>query len=234
MTARHSPRTMSSSRCDILKEKGHPLIGQSLRDFAGATADNDATVTVRFAPKRARDVPLFVAGLPIFSRAYYTSGHSTNPASTSRSAPAPTRSAASTPAATSNTSGSKTGGAPICRSGAARTISTSCASNIIATATSALKAFRPAPICSARSSPRASGRPATIFRQSRMAASSATRYPMTRRPARKAGSSIRGGRNSPMFGCAKRSTTRSISSGPTRRSCTTLICERFRYFKIRI
>ena len=26
---------------------------------------------VRFAPKRARDVPLFVAGLPIFSRAYY-------------------------------------------------------------------------------------------------------------------------------------------------------------------
>ncbi len=54
-----------------LKEKGHPLISQSLRDFAGATADDDATVTVRFAPKRARDVPLFVAGLPIFSRAYY-------------------------------------------------------------------------------------------------------------------------------------------------------------------
>ena len=55
----------------ILKEKGHPLISQSLRDFAGATADDDSTVTVRFAPKRARDVPLFVAGLPIFSRAYY-------------------------------------------------------------------------------------------------------------------------------------------------------------------
>jgi len=56
---------------NILKEKGHPIISQSLRDFAGATADDDATVTVRFAPKRARDVPLFVAGLPIFSRAYY-------------------------------------------------------------------------------------------------------------------------------------------------------------------
>jgi microcin C transport system substrate-binding protein len=55
----------------ILKDKGHPLISQSLRDFAGATADDDSTVTVRFAPKRARDVPLFVAGLPIFSRAYY-------------------------------------------------------------------------------------------------------------------------------------------------------------------
>ena len=56
---------------NILKEKGHPIISQSLRDFLGATADDDATVTVRFAPKRARDVPLFVAGLPIFSRAYY-------------------------------------------------------------------------------------------------------------------------------------------------------------------
>ena len=55
----------------ILKDKGHPLISQSLRDFAGATADDNSTLTVRFAPKRARDVPLFVAGLPIFSRAYY-------------------------------------------------------------------------------------------------------------------------------------------------------------------
>jgi microcin C transport system substrate-binding protein len=56
---------------NILKDKGHPLISQSLRDFAGATADDDLTVVARFAPKRARDVPLLVAGLPIFSRAYY-------------------------------------------------------------------------------------------------------------------------------------------------------------------
>ena len=56
---------------NILKEKGHPLISQSLRDFLGAKADDDVRVTVSFAPKRARDVPLFVAGLPIFSRAYY-------------------------------------------------------------------------------------------------------------------------------------------------------------------
>jgi microcin C transport system substrate-binding protein len=54
-----------------LKEKGHPIITQLLRDFAGCEAVDDATVTARFAPKRARDVPLFVAGLPIFSRAYY-------------------------------------------------------------------------------------------------------------------------------------------------------------------
>ena len=47
--------------------------------------------------KRARDVPLFVAALPIFSQAYYASGRSTNRRSTSRSGPGPTRSAASKP-----------------------------------------------------------------------------------------------------------------------------------------
>jgi len=56
----------------ILKAQGHPLITQLLRDMLGAKADDDRSVTVTFAPKRARDVPLFVAGLPIFSRAYYT------------------------------------------------------------------------------------------------------------------------------------------------------------------
>ncbi len=56
---------------NILKEKGHPLITQSLRDFTGAKADDAKSVTASFAPKRARDVPLLVAGLPIFSRTYY-------------------------------------------------------------------------------------------------------------------------------------------------------------------
>ena len=54
-----------------LKDKGHPIIVQRLRDFAGAEAADDLTVVVRFAPNRARDVPLFVAELPVFSRAYY-------------------------------------------------------------------------------------------------------------------------------------------------------------------
>jgi len=57
---------------NTLKAKGHPLITQSLRDFVGATASDDASVVASFAPKRARDVPLLVAGLPIFSRAYYS------------------------------------------------------------------------------------------------------------------------------------------------------------------
>ncbi len=56
----------------LLKQKGHPIIGQLTRDFLGAEAEDDTTVVLTFAPKRARDVPLFVAALPIFSRAYYT------------------------------------------------------------------------------------------------------------------------------------------------------------------
>ncbi len=55
----------------ILKAKGHPIAQQLLRDFAGAEADDDASLVVTFAPNRARDVPLFAASLPIFSRAYY-------------------------------------------------------------------------------------------------------------------------------------------------------------------
>src|SRR5215468_10578006 len=45
---------------NTLKEKGHPLIVVQLRDFVKAEALDEATVTVTFAPKRARDVPLFV------------------------------------------------------------------------------------------------------------------------------------------------------------------------------
>jgi microcin C transport system substrate-binding protein len=58
---------------NLLKEKGHPIITQLLRDLTSAKANDDESVTMTFAPKRARDVPLFVAGLPIFSRAYYSS-----------------------------------------------------------------------------------------------------------------------------------------------------------------
>ena len=54
-----------------LKDKGHPIITQLLRDFQSAQAEDDRTVVVHFAPNRARDVPLFIAGLPIFSKAYY-------------------------------------------------------------------------------------------------------------------------------------------------------------------
>ena len=56
----------------ILKAKGHPLITQQMRDMVSAEAPDDATLVVTFAAKRGRDVPPFVAGLPIFSKVYYT------------------------------------------------------------------------------------------------------------------------------------------------------------------
>jgi microcin C transport system substrate-binding protein len=56
-----------------LKEKGHPIAQQLLRDFSGVQAANDTTIVATFARGRGRDVPIFLASLPIFSRAYYTS-----------------------------------------------------------------------------------------------------------------------------------------------------------------
>src|ERR1700687_458218 len=56
----------------ILKEKGHPIIVVQLRDMVKAEALDEATLIVTFATNRARDVPLYVATLPIFSKAYYS------------------------------------------------------------------------------------------------------------------------------------------------------------------
>jgi microcin C transport system substrate-binding protein len=55
-----------------LKTKGHPLLVAQMRDMVKAEALDDATLVVTFAEKRARDVPLYVASLPIFSKAWYT------------------------------------------------------------------------------------------------------------------------------------------------------------------
>lgn len=56
---------------DVLKTKGHPNIAQSLRDVTGAREDGENAVVVTFAKGRSRTLPLAVAGLPIFSKAYY-------------------------------------------------------------------------------------------------------------------------------------------------------------------
>ena len=68
-----SPLTAHDSAFSLmaLKEKGHPVAQQLLRDMTGAKALDDATVIVTFAPRRARDVPLIVGQFPIFSRTYY-------------------------------------------------------------------------------------------------------------------------------------------------------------------
>jgi microcin C transport system substrate-binding protein len=56
---------------NLLKSKGHPIISQQMRDVEAVDAVDDVTLVVRFAKGRGRDVPLFVATLPIFSRSYY-------------------------------------------------------------------------------------------------------------------------------------------------------------------
>jgi microcin C transport system substrate-binding protein len=56
---------------NVLREKGHPIIQALMREFEGAEASGDLTLVARFKEKRGRDVPLFVAGMPIFSRVYY-------------------------------------------------------------------------------------------------------------------------------------------------------------------
>ena len=55
-----------------LKTKGHPAIGNLLRDMDAAEADGDRTVVVRFAERHSRSAPLTAANLPILSKAYYS------------------------------------------------------------------------------------------------------------------------------------------------------------------
>jgi microcin C transport system substrate-binding protein len=56
----------------LLKEKGHPNISQVITEMVKAEASDDATVVVTLSGKQNRYTILTVAGLPIFSKAYYT------------------------------------------------------------------------------------------------------------------------------------------------------------------
>ncbi|BDV34707.1 extracellular solute-binding protein [Methylocystis iwaonis] len=56
---------------NILKSKGHPIIAQMLRDLVSAEPEADDVLVVKLAPSRTRDLPLVIAGQPIFSKAYY-------------------------------------------------------------------------------------------------------------------------------------------------------------------
>ena len=55
----------------ILRDKGHPEIAETIRDMTDARAEGEERLVVTFAPGRARDLPLIVAQLPVFSAAYY-------------------------------------------------------------------------------------------------------------------------------------------------------------------
>lgn len=52
--------------------KAHVTYRQVLRWVEGAKAIDPLTLEIRFKAGRSRELPLFVAGLPIFSKAYYT------------------------------------------------------------------------------------------------------------------------------------------------------------------
>jgi microcin C transport system substrate-binding protein len=56
---------------NILKEKGHPTFRAVLREVAAAEAEADDVLRVTFTPQRSRDLHLVVAGMPIFSEAYW-------------------------------------------------------------------------------------------------------------------------------------------------------------------
>jgi len=101
---------------NTLKENGHPIITQQLRDCKGAEATDDRSVVVRFAEGRARDVPLFVAGLPIFSRAYYSKQPFDQSTLEIPLGSGPYKVGRFRSDIPSNSIGSRTGGAPICPS----------------------------------------------------------------------------------------------------------------------
>ncbi|MBI4725017.1 MAG: ABC transporter substrate-binding protein, partial [Rhodomicrobium sp.] len=57
---------------ETLKTKGHPRYQLALKDVTGATAPGPHTVKYQFQGENVRDLPVLVATLPVFSKAYYT------------------------------------------------------------------------------------------------------------------------------------------------------------------
>lgn len=55
----------------LLKADGHPLIAQNLIEMESATADGPHRLILTFSGRQTRDLPQFIAQLPIFSKAYY-------------------------------------------------------------------------------------------------------------------------------------------------------------------
>lgn len=56
---------------EVLRDKGHPIYRQTLRDVVAAEALGPHTVRYTFAGDLVRDLPLTVATLPVFSKTYY-------------------------------------------------------------------------------------------------------------------------------------------------------------------
>ncbi|MBV1704316.1 MAG: ABC transporter substrate-binding protein [Hyphomicrobiales bacterium] len=56
---------------NLLRDKGHPSFAEPLRQMKEAVAEDEATLRVRFDAGRTRDAHLIVAGMPVFSAAYW-------------------------------------------------------------------------------------------------------------------------------------------------------------------
>ncbi|MGA7199270.1 extracellular solute-binding protein [Roseiarcus sp.] len=56
---------------NVLKEKGHPIYAQLLKEVEAANAEGDDVVHVRFVKDRSRDAHLIVVGMPVFSAAWW-------------------------------------------------------------------------------------------------------------------------------------------------------------------
>ena len=57
---------------NVLKDKGHPIYAQLLKEVEAANAEGDDVVHVRFVEGRSRDAHLIVIGMPVFSAAWWS------------------------------------------------------------------------------------------------------------------------------------------------------------------
>ena len=57
---------------NVLKEKGHPIYAQLLKEVELANAEGEDIVHVRFVEGRSRDAHLIVIGMPVFSAAWWS------------------------------------------------------------------------------------------------------------------------------------------------------------------
>jgi microcin C transport system substrate-binding protein len=64
---------------NVLKDKGHPIYAQLLREVEQAAAESDDVIHVRFVEGRSRDAHLIVIGMPVFSAAWWSGRDFTAP-----------------------------------------------------------------------------------------------------------------------------------------------------------
>jgi microcin C transport system substrate-binding protein len=56
---------------NVLKDKGHPIYAQLLKEVESANPESNDVVRVRFVQGRSRDAHLIVVGMPVFSAAWW-------------------------------------------------------------------------------------------------------------------------------------------------------------------